>query len=215
MEAIATHDYRPPAHQPDHLSFQKGDTLKVTNAYNDGNWYLAQRGLLKGIVPSTYIQLRSHEWYRGGVSRATAETLLSPSPKGAFLVRDSECAPGEFSISVRTDTSVQHFKVYEDSVGKYYIWTVRFETLNELVDYYRSTSISRAESSLLLRDIPRPLQVLALYDFAARESDELQFRKGDVITVLEQDSGGWWLGELPSRLRGRFPVTYVALSPSP
>ena len=39
----------------------------------------------------------------------------------------------------------------------------------------------------------------ALYDNMAETPDELAFRRGDVITVLEQDTGGldgWWLCSL-------------------
>lgn len=32
-------------------------------------------------------------------------------PDGAFLLRNSESAPGEFSISVKVREAVQHFKV--------------------------------------------------------------------------------------------------------
>jgi enhancer of filamentation 1 len=42
----------------------------------------------------------------------------------------------------------------------------------------------------------------ALYDNIAESADELAFRRGDVLTVLEQNTGGiegWWL----CTLRGR------------
>jgi hypothetical protein len=42
----------------------------------------------------------------------------------------------------------------------------------------------------------------ALYDNMAETPDELAFRRGDVLTVLEQDTGGllgWWLCSLRGR----------------
>ena len=42
----------------------------------------------------------------------------------------------------------------------------------------------------------------ALYDNIAETPDELAFRRGDVITVMEQDTGGldgWWLCSLRGR----------------
>ena len=42
----------------------------------------------------------------------------------------------------------------------------------------------------------------ALYDNIAETPDELAFRKGDVLTVLEQNTGGlegWWLCSLRGR----------------
>ena len=41
-------------------------------------------------------------WYAGRISRHLAEErLLERKYLGAFLIRDSESAPGEFSISVK------------------------------------------------------------------------------------------------------------------
>lgn len=41
-------------------------------------------------------------WYAGRISRHLAEErLLQRNRLGAFLIRDSESAPGEFSLSVR------------------------------------------------------------------------------------------------------------------
>jgi hypothetical protein len=42
----------------------------------------------------------------------------------------------------------------------------------------------------------------ALYDNIAESPDELAFRKGDILTVLEQNTGGiegWWLCSLRGR----------------
>ena len=94
----------------------------------------------------------------------------------------------------------------EDAAGKFYLWLVKFSTLNELVEYYHTESISRTET-IMLRAEPRLFKVRAHYDFNAREPDELEFNKGDTITVLEQ-LGDWWLGQINSR-QGQFPATYV------
>ena len=36
----------------------------------------------------------------------------------------------------------------------------------------------------------------ALFDFTAREEDELSFVVGDEIIVIERIEGGWWQGQL-------------------
>lgn len=46
---------------------------------------------------------------------------------------------------------MQHFKVMRDSKGNYYLWTEKFYSLNKLVDYYKTTSISR-QKQIFLRD---------------------------------------------------------------
>lgn len=43
----------------------------------------------------------------GGISRQAAENRLRPLECGAFLIRESESTPGEFSVSVRSDAPLQ------------------------------------------------------------------------------------------------------------
>lgn len=48
----------------------------------------------------------------------------------------------------------------------------------------------------------------ALYDFTPQEAGELEFKRGDVITVTDRTDQHWWHGEIGHR-RGLFPATYV------
>ena len=43
----------------------------------------------------------------------------------------------------RCPDGVQHFKVLRDQNGKFFLWVVKFNSLNELVDYHRTSSVSR------------------------------------------------------------------------
>jgi signal transducing adaptor molecule len=51
-------------------------------------------------------------------------------------------------------------------------------------------------------------RVRALYDFNPSEAGELQFRKGDIISVLESVYKDWWKGSLHGQT-GIFPLNYV------
>lgn len=51
-------------------------------------------------------------------------------------------------------------------------------------------------------------RVRALYDFAPSEPGELEFKKGDIIAVLESVYKDWWRGSLKGRT-GIFPLNYV------
>ncbi len=57
-----------------------------------------------------------------------------------------------FFVSCRCGDGVQHFKVLRDAQGKFFLWVVKFNSLNELVDYHRSTSVSRSQD-IKLRDM--------------------------------------------------------------
>jgi abelson tyrosine-protein kinase 1 len=73
---------------------------------------------LIGWVPSLYItplnSLDKHAWYHGKLTRSEAEFLLSSGINGSFLVRESETSVGQFSISVRHDGRVFHYRINID-----------------------------------------------------------------------------------------------------
>ncbi|KAG0662979.1 ESCRT-0 subunit protein hse1 [Maudiozyma exigua] len=51
-------------------------------------------------------------------------------------------------------------------------------------------------------------KVRAMYDLNTSEKDELSFKKGDIIIVLEQVYRDWWRGSLRGNI-GIFPLNYV------
>lgn len=48
----------------------------------------------------------------------------------------------------------------------------------------------------------------ALYTFQARQDDELNLEKGDIVTIHEKKEEGWWFGSLNGK-KGHFPAAYV------
>ncbi len=56
------------------------------------------------------------------------------------------------------------------------------------------------------------VEVLVLFDYDSQADDELTIRKGDVITEVIQQDGGWWEGVQGNR-RGVFPDNFVRVSP--
>lgn len=68
-----------------------------------------------------------------------------------------------------------------------------------------------SEGLLRSQEQSAPQRVKALYDFETQASDELPFRKGDTIRVIECQFAAWWRGELRGRT-GIFPTVYVVRS---
>ena len=52
------------------------------------------------------------------------------------------------------------------------------------------------------------LLAVALADYVATDDNELTFRKGDIVQILQQAGNGWWKGEL-RHVVGYFPSTFV------
>ncbi|KAL1005659.1 hypothetical protein UPYG_G00061930 [Umbra pygmaea] len=252
MEALGKFDFAATAE--DELSFRKGDTLKILVTNDD--WFKAELNGDTGFIPRNYIDIHIPSWYQESISRGEAQQSLMVKPTGSFLIRGSQSSPGDFSISVRHESDVQHFKVMMDNRGQYYLWAEKFSSLNRLVDYYKKNSISRNSCIFLLdsgteqrgssqartcaiasqplpelphthqarprtaEPVPPPqrpaatagvgglMQVKALYDFMAEEKDELSFRAGEVIEVLERTDESWWKGRVKGRI-GLFPTNYT------
>ncbi|KAB0393834.1 hypothetical protein E2I00_019910 [Balaenoptera physalus] len=153
MEAIAKFDFM--ASGEDELSFHAGDVLKILS--NQEEWFKAELRSQEGYVPKNFIDIKFPEWFHEGLSRHQAESLLMGKEVGCFIIRASQSSPGDFSISVRHEDDVQHFKVMKDNKGSYFLWTEKFPSLNKLVDYYRTTSISK-QKQIFLRDRTREEQ---------------------------------------------------------
>ncbi|XP_061191867.1 growth factor receptor-bound protein 2-like isoform X2 [Saccostrea echinata] len=215
MEAIAKHDFRATA--DDELSFSKNNILKILSMDDDQNWFKAELDGKEGYVPNNYIEMKPHPWFAGKIPRLEAERRLLEKdgrgnfihPDGAFLLRNSESAPGELSISVKFQENIQHFKVLRDGAGKYFLWVVKFNSINELIEYHRMSSVNRGQT-IVLKDMAtnRKKRATAQYEFKAETEEELGFCKGDVVTILEEVDSNWWKGELHGQ-EGLFPAAYV------
>ncbi|KAG8921979.1 polar growth protein, partial [Tulasnella sp. 417] len=58
--------------------------------------------------------------------------------------------------------------------------------------------------------------VWALHDFSPEHEDEISFRAGDRIEIVEKDDqygDGWWQGRAPDGQVGLFPQAYTTTSP--
>ena len=57
---------------------------------------------------------------------------------GSFLVRDSETTPGDYTLSVRDDEKVRHYRIRRLQNGTFFMTRrILFETIPELVAYYK------------------------------------------------------------------------------
>ncbi|XP_054850911.1 GRB2-related adapter protein isoform X2 [Eublepharis macularius] len=210
MEAVALYNFH--LAEKDELAFKKGDTLKILNMEDDQNWYKAELCGVEGFVPKNYIKMKSHPWYSGRIYRQVAEKiLLKKNFRGAFLIRESESSPGDFSISVNYGEQVLHFKVLRERKCKYYLWEEKFNSINELVDFYRTNSIAKKQQ-IFLRDREESQEkfkfVQAQFNFLAQDPTQLGFLRGDVIEILDCSDSNWWKGKVGVK-SGFFPRNYV------
>lgn len=55
----------------------------------------------------------------------------------------------------------------------------------------------------------RGIQVRCLHTFKRRQRDELSFSNGEVLSILRQDDGDWWLAQNASFKKGLIPMNLV------
>nr|XP_054762432.1 growth factor receptor-bound protein 2-like [Lytechinus pictus] len=102
---------------------------------------------------------------------------------GAFLVRRSESSEGLYSLSVKYNESVQHFRILQDTAGKFHLWIVKFPSLDALVDYYRTTSVTRENQTPGVKTG----NVITLVDMQRMEQTMQKFPH---LKMLRSDGGG-------------------------
>ncbi|XP_077415775.1 GRB2-related adapter protein 2-like [Vanacampus margaritifer] len=145
MEARGKYDFTATA--AGELSFKKDDVVKILSTH--GEWYKAEMDGHEGFVPQNYIDVTTPGWFNENATRGAAEQILIAKPVGDFVIRGCQSSPGNFSISVKHECDVQHFKVIRDERGHYFLWAERFTSLNKLVDFYKTTSISKTTNIFL------------------------------------------------------------------
>jgi len=59
--------------------------------------------------------------------------------------------------------------------------------------------------------IHHPKQFVALYDYDARTDEDLSFKKGEHLEILNDTQGDWWFARSKAtKMEGYIPSNYVA-----
>lgn len=202
---VVKHDYNNPD-SAGQLSIRKGDKLKVTRKSDNGDWCEATNVLGEiGWVPTSYIakvdSLEKHSWFHGNITRAEAELSLSSGINGSFLLRESESKPGQYSISLRFDGRVFHYRIHTDSGSSQYYVTPesKFKTLPLLVAHH--TDNPDGLTTTLHYPAPNPRKP-PIYSFS---HDEWELNRSNI--EMGQKLGGGQYGRCtkPSLRRGTSP----------
>nr|KAF6472613.1 src-related kinase lacking C-terminal regulatory tyrosine and N-terminal myristylation sites [Molossus molossus] len=132
----------------DELSVRRGDRLYALREEDDCIFARRLSGRPSvGLVPIAYVakaapeMLSDQPWYFSGISRTQAQQLLlSPAnAPGAFLIRPSESSQGDYSLSVRTQVKVRHYRISTAADGSLYLQKGRrFPSLEQLLTYYQT-----------------------------------------------------------------------------
>ena len=128
----------------------------------------------------------SLRWFFGKIKRIDAEKQLMQSfnQQGSFLVGDSETTPGDYTLSVRDKDRVRHYHIRRlDTSGFFVTRRVTFETIQELVEYYKQQAdglCTNLKHACLLAEKPQ----MAGLSRAVNEKWEIDRRSIRVVRKL-------------------------------
>lgn len=174
-------------------------------------------------------------WYWRRLTRQEAVSLLQGQRHGVFLVRDSITSPGDYVLSVSENSKVSHYIINSISnnrqsgpglaLPRFRIGDQEFDALPALLEFYK---IHYLDTTTLIEPInkskhtsfisvgpggpPPRLEdeyVRALFDFPGNDEEDLPFRKGDILRVLEKPEEQWWNAQNSEGRAGMIPVPYV------
>lgn len=166
-------------------------------------------------------------WYFRELSRAEAtRLLLNETESGVFLVRDSKTITGDYVLCVREDDRVSHYIINRvaspDGSVRYRIGDQLFADMPALLAFYR---LHYLDTTPLVHPLPQalanvaapppsqPHQVLELvvakFDFFGNDADDLPFRRGERLMVINRDEEQWWTARNSQGRTGSIPVPYV------
>ncbi|KAK0403448.1 hypothetical protein QR680_016923 [Steinernema hermaphroditum] len=191
----------------DQLSVRKGDQVRVLGYNRTSEWCEAEvvatvkqpsrRLHMSGWIPSSYVtplnSLEKNAWYHGKVSRNESEYLLSSGINGSFLVRESETSYGQFSISVRHDGRVYHYRINVDSGDRLFITQEsKFKTLGELI-HHHSVNADGLICNLLY-PAPKKERAPTVFSLSPTQPDEWEICRNEI--VMRNKLGGGQYGDV-------------------
>ncbi|XP_040272333.1 crk-like protein [Bufo bufo] len=169
-------------------------------------------------------------WYFGPVSRQEAQTRLQGQRHGVFLVRDSSTCPGDHVLSVSENSRVSHYIINSLPGRRYKIGDQEFDNLPALLDFYKihyldtttliepalrypSPPVGTGSASTVHASEENLECVRTLYDFPGNDAEDLPFKKGEILIIVEKPEEQWWSARNKDGRVGMIPVPYVEKLP--
>ncbi|XP_040283363.1 intersectin-2 isoform X1 [Bufo bufo] len=200
-EYVALYPYS--SSEPGDLLFNEGDLIQVIQ--KEGEWWTGTTGDRTGIFPSNYVRPRDQE----GFGSAGKAGTLTKKPEIA-QVTTGYTATGTEQLSLAPG---QLILILKKNPSGWWQGELQARGKKRQKGWFPASHVKLLGPS---NDKAAPAfipvcQVIAMYDYVAKNEDELNFSKGQLINVLNKDDVDWWQGEI-SGVTGLFPANYVKMT---
>ncbi|KAI0981798.1 hypothetical protein GJ496_011701 [Pomphorhynchus laevis] len=173
---------------------QNNDWAQIENQYVLRTWMSKDDSNLNNHNRYQFIP-----WFYGEITRRDAEIKLSNCTDGSFLVRNSESVRGQFSLTLRFENRIYHYRITKDNFDQYYINNdKRFLTLEKLIDNHIDNAdglvctLSPFLESLIKNDISS--DDLNISTLKLQQPRPLEIKRQNLI--LKEKLGGGQYGEV-------------------
>uniref|UniRef100_A0A8C3ID75 Intersectin 2 n=1 Tax=Chrysemys picta bellii TaxID=8478 RepID=A0A8C3ID75_CHRPI len=200
-EYVALYSYT--SSEPGDLTFAEGEEILVTQ--KDGEWWTGSIADRTGIFPSNYVKPKDQD----GSGTAGRTGALNKKPEIA-QVTTAYAASGTEQLSLAPG---QLILILKKNPSGWWQGELQARGKKRQKGWFPANHVKLLGPSSE-RTTPAALsvcQVIAMYDYAANNEDELSFSKGQIINVLSKDDADWWQGEI-SGVTGLFPSNYVKMT---
>uniref|UniRef100_A0A4X2KZZ7 SH3 domain containing 19 n=1 Tax=Vombatus ursinus TaxID=29139 RepID=A0A4X2KZZ7_VOMUR len=219
--ALVLHDF--PAEQADDLNLTSGETVYLLEKI-DSDWYRGKCRNQIGIFPANYVKVIIDVPEGGNGKKGSISSHCVTGPRCVARFEYIGDQKDELSFSEGETILLKEYVNDEwargERNGKTGIFPLNFvEIIEDLSD--QSTSIPAVSSKRTPLNMKRNASGLhlqkdrcsgewceALHDFTAETNEDLPFKKGDRILIIEHLDSDWYRGRLNST-EGIFPAVFV------
>ncbi|NXP05252.1 SH319 protein, partial [Thinocorus orbignyianus] len=211
--AVVLHDF--PAEHADDLDLHSGDIVCLLEKI-DTEWYRGKCGNRTGIFPASFVKVVIDVPEEGNRKKIPSSSQCIKGPRCVARFEYIGDQKDELSFSEGEIIALKEYVNEEWAKGELRgasgIFPLNFvEIIEDLPGTGTGAALKNkvdVSSSLPQNNKHSVEWCEALHDFTAETKDDLSFKKGDYIQILEQVDSEWYRGRLNEK-EGIFPAVFV------
>ncbi|KFV61496.1 SH3 domain-containing protein 19 [Dryobates pubescens] len=214
--AVVLHDF--PAEHADDLDLHSGDTVCLLEKI-DSEWYRGRCGNRTGIFPASFVKVVTDVPEEGRKKKILCSPQYVKGPRCIARFEYIGDQKDELSFSEGETIILKEYVNEEWAKGELRgtsgIFPLNFvEVIEDLPGTGTGAALkNKVEAASSLPQVIKCYRCSAewceaLHDFTAETKDDLSFKKGDYIQILEQVDLQWYRGRLNEK-EGIFPAVFV------